>query len=292
MTMGWPCTCGDRSYSAAHIRPRAVARPPRRARRPGGQGPHDRGQPAARRAPRQALPARGLRDDADGPDPGGHDRARARGREVRLPARAPVLDVRDAVDPPGRRPRARRQGPDRAAAGDGRRPRAEARDRRARAHHAARLRSHAGRAGSRPRLGDRGHRGLRGAGRARLHSMRRSPTTARPSSATSSPRSPPRRRRWRSRAPNARESPRRWASSGGSSGACSSCASASAARRRTRRARRRARSASSRTRCARSRTGRCARSARSPPRGACSKPRSTPHCQGRAHFPLERRDAG
>ena len=44
------------------------------------------------------------------PDPGGHARSHPRGREVRLAARLQVLDVRDVVDPPGGRPRARRQG--------------------------------------------------------------------------------------------------------------------------------------------------------------------------------------
>ncbi len=40
----------------------------------------------------------------------GHDRARSRRREVRLPQGLQVLDVRDVVDPPGRRAGACRQG--------------------------------------------------------------------------------------------------------------------------------------------------------------------------------------
>ena len=95
-------------------------------------------------------------------------------------------------------------------------------------------------------------------------STRRSPTTARPSSATWSPPPPPRPRTRRWPAPSAPASPPRSASSARSSAACSSSATASAARRRTRRPRPRGRSASSRTRCARSRTARCARSARCP----------------------------
>jgi hypothetical protein len=39
-----------------------------------------------------------------------HDRARSRGREVRLPQGLQVLHLRDVVDPPGGRPRDRRQG--------------------------------------------------------------------------------------------------------------------------------------------------------------------------------------
>ena len=54
------------------------------------------------------------------PDPGGDDRARARRGEVRLPQGLQVLDLRHLVDPPGRRPGARRQGahdPDAGARG-------------------------------------------------------------------------------------------------------------------------------------------------------------------------------
>ena len=43
------------------------------------------------------------------PDPGGHPRPDPGGREVRLAPRLQVLDLRDLVDPPGRRARPRRQ---------------------------------------------------------------------------------------------------------------------------------------------------------------------------------------
>ena len=67
-----------------------------------------RGQPAPRRLDREELPQPG--PAVPRPDPGGNDRARARGGEVRLPQGLQVLDLRDVVDPPGRRARARRQG--------------------------------------------------------------------------------------------------------------------------------------------------------------------------------------
>ena len=77
------------------------------------------------------------------PDPGGDARPRSRRREVRLPQGLQVLDLRHLVDPPGDRPRARRQGahdphpgprgreaqqdrPCRAQARHGARPRADA----------------------------------------------------------------------------------------------------------------------------------------------------------------------
>ena len=64
----------------------------------------------ARRLDREELPQPGLA--VSRPDPGGDDRPRAGGGEVRLPAWLQVLDLRDVVDPPGRCPRAGRQGPD------------------------------------------------------------------------------------------------------------------------------------------------------------------------------------
>ena len=79
-----------------------------RARRHGRQAAHGRGQPAAGRLDRQGL--RRARPDAAGPDPGGLARPDPGGREVRLPPRLQVLDLRHLVDPPGRHPRARRQG--------------------------------------------------------------------------------------------------------------------------------------------------------------------------------------
>ncbi len=81
-----------------------------RARRHGGEDPHGRGQPAPRRFDRQGLP--GSWADVPGPDPGGLAGADPGGREVRLPARLQVLDLRDLVDPPGRDASDRGQGPD------------------------------------------------------------------------------------------------------------------------------------------------------------------------------------
>ena len=63
-------------------------------------------QPEARRGHREGLPEHGHR--LPGPDPGGQHRADPRGREVRVPARAQVLDVRRVVDPPGAHPGASR----------------------------------------------------------------------------------------------------------------------------------------------------------------------------------------
>ena len=80
-----------------------------RARRPHGEAADGRGEPPPRRLDREELPQPG--PAVPRPDPGGDDRARAGGREVRLPARLQVLDVRDLVDPPGRGAGARRQGP-------------------------------------------------------------------------------------------------------------------------------------------------------------------------------------
>src|SRR5918999_1328197 len=65
---------------------------------------------------------------------------------------------REALDPPGDRPRAGRQGPDRAASDPGRRPRPQARDRRAHAGRAARRDAEPGGAGGRARMGGRGGR--------------------------------------------------------------------------------------------------------------------------------------
>ena len=108
------------------------------------------------------------------PDPGGDDRARPRRREVRLPQGLQVLDVRDVVDPPGRRARARRQGPDDPDARARRREAEQDPPRRAEAARRARPRADVG--------GDRG--------RARPDASRRSSRSG-----------APRRRRSRSRSP-------------------------------------------------------------------------------------------
>ena len=165
----------------------------------------------------------------------GHARADPRRREVRLAPRLQVLDLRDLVDPPGGRPRARRQGahdpharphrradaedePRRAHALDAARPRADARgdrrggepaDRSRRTRSGRRARVDEPRPAGR-RHGGRGLRGLRRRRRARSRRSRsRSRCAARPS-------------RWRSRrCPSA-------------SGKCSSSATGSTTRSRRR----------------------------------------------------------
>ena len=67
-----------------------------------------RGEPAARRLGGAAL--RAPRPPAPRPDPGGQHRPHARGRQVRLAARSPLLHLRHVVDPPGDHPRPRRSG--------------------------------------------------------------------------------------------------------------------------------------------------------------------------------------
>ena len=79
-----------------------------RARRHRRQAADGRGQPAPGRLDRQELPR--PRPALPRPDPGGHPRADPGRREVRLPPRLQVLDLRDLVDPPGRHARDRRQG--------------------------------------------------------------------------------------------------------------------------------------------------------------------------------------
>ena len=98
----------DRARAAAERRGGGRAGQADRARRHGRQAAHGRGQPAPGRVDRQGLHR--ARADVPRPDPGGLARADQGGREVRLPARLQVLDLRDLVDPPGRDPRDRRQG--------------------------------------------------------------------------------------------------------------------------------------------------------------------------------------
>ena len=74
------------------------------------------------------------------PDPGGHARAGPRGREVRPPQGLPLLHLRDDLDPPGDRPRDRRQGPHDPPARAGRPAAADARARGAQARRRARPR--------------------------------------------------------------------------------------------------------------------------------------------------------
>ena len=74
------------------------SRQARRARRPRRQGADGQLEPSPGRLDRQALPR--SRPAAARPDPGGHDRAQPRGREVRLAQGLQVLHLRDLVDPP------------------------------------------------------------------------------------------------------------------------------------------------------------------------------------------------
>ena len=119
----------DRAASAAHGCRRGRALQADRARRHGGEAADDRVEPAARRLDREELPQPGPALPRS--DPGGHVRPDPRRREVRVAARAQVLDLRDLVDPPGGRPRDRRQGADDPRAGPRRRADAEDAPRRA-----------------------------------------------------------------------------------------------------------------------------------------------------------------
>ena len=97
-----------RPARAADRRAGGRAREADRARRHGREDAHDPVEPPARRLDREELPQPG--PAVPRPDPGGDARPDPRRREVRLAPRLQVLDVRDLVDPPGRRARARRQG--------------------------------------------------------------------------------------------------------------------------------------------------------------------------------------
>ncbi|CAA9516731.1 MAG: RNA polymerase sigma factor RpoD, partial [uncultured Solirubrobacteraceae bacterium] len=110
-----------------------------RARRPRRQAEDGRVQPAPRRLDRQELPQPGAA--VPGPHPGGNARPRPRGGEVRLSQGLQVLDLRDLVDPPGDRPRARRQGAHDPHPGPRRREAQQDRPRRAQAGHRARPRA-------------------------------------------------------------------------------------------------------------------------------------------------------
>ena len=83
----------------------ALALEAHRARRPRGQGTADHPQPAARGLHRPPLS--GQRADVARPHPGGHARPDPRRREVRLAQGVPLQHLRDLVDPPVDRTRAR-----------------------------------------------------------------------------------------------------------------------------------------------------------------------------------------
>ena len=177
---------GHRQGAAPHRRAGGRAREADRARRARREAGDGRGEPPARRLDREALPQPG--PAVPRPDPGGDDRARPRGREVRLPQGLQVLDLRDLVDPPGRRPRDRRQGPDDPDAGSRRREAQQDPPLRAEAARRARARADDPRDRPRPRL-QRSRRSSRSGARRRRpsRSRSRSATTTSPSSATSSP---------------------------------------------------------------------------------------------------------
>ena len=118
-----------RAHPAAHGPPGGRTGEADRGGRPPGQAEDGREQPAPRGVDREELPQPGPR--LPRPDPGGHARAGARRREVRLPQGLQVLDVRHLVDPPGSRPCPRRQGPHHPDAGARRRAHAASRPGRA-----------------------------------------------------------------------------------------------------------------------------------------------------------------
>src|SRR5262249_15994191 len=108
---------------AADRRPGGGAPEPNRAWRHGGEDAPDGGEPPTGRLDREELPQPG--SAVPRPDPGRDAWADPRRREVRLAAGLQVLDLRDLVDPPGGRPRARRQGAHDPDAGAHRRAPAE-----------------------------------------------------------------------------------------------------------------------------------------------------------------------
>ena len=177
---------GHRQGAAPDGRPGGRALEADRARRPSREAADGGREPAARRLDREELPQPG--PALSRPDPGGNDRAGARGREVRLPARLQVLDLRDLVDPPGGGAGARRQGADDQDARPRRREAEQDRPHRAEASRRAGARSDCRRDRARGVAADRGGRADPSRVR-RLPSRSRSPSATRTSrsSATSSP---------------------------------------------------------------------------------------------------------
>ena len=80
-----------------------------RARGPPGQEGDGRGQPSPRDLHRQEIHQ--PRPAVPRPDPGRQHRPDEGGRQVRVPPRLQVLDLRHLVDPPGDHPLDRRPGP-------------------------------------------------------------------------------------------------------------------------------------------------------------------------------------
>ena len=177
---------GDRTPSASDRRRRGRALQAHRARRHGGEAADDRVQPAPGRLDREELPQPG--PPLPRPHPGRDVRPHPRRREVRVAAGPQVLDVRDLVDPPGRRPRDRRQGADDPRARPRRRAHAEDAPRRAPPLDAARPRADARGDRARGRPAARSRRSRSGRPPApRRASTSRSASRRTRSSATSSP---------------------------------------------------------------------------------------------------------
>ena len=97
----------EEAHRSAGTRGRAARRPEehqqaherRRARLPRREEGDDRGQPAPRDLDRQEVHQ--PRPAVPRPDPGRQHRPDEGGRQVRIPPRLQVLDLRDVVDPPG-----------------------------------------------------------------------------------------------------------------------------------------------------------------------------------------------
>ena len=94
------CTLEEARQSLVQFQRRQGARRPREERA-------DRSEPAPGRVDRQEVHE--PRAAVPGPDPGRQHRPDEGGRQVRVPARLQVLDLRDVVDPPGHH--ARHRGP-------------------------------------------------------------------------------------------------------------------------------------------------------------------------------------
>ena len=107
----------ERRDQAAHRGPRGERRAPApharsdHARRSAGRAGEEgagRSQPPPGRLDRQEVHQ--PRPAVPRPDPGRQHRPDEGGRQVRVPPRLQVLDLRDVVDPPGDHPRDRRPG--------------------------------------------------------------------------------------------------------------------------------------------------------------------------------------
>ena len=102
------CASSSRGTASPTKRSRRRSDPRGRGGGRAGQGRADRREPPPRRLDRQEVHQ--PRPAVPRPDPGGEHRPDEGGREVRVPPRLQVLDVRDVVDPPGDHARDRRPG--------------------------------------------------------------------------------------------------------------------------------------------------------------------------------------